>query len=69
MGFPRRGRHVGFGGNVLSRALGTTRAGNKRAGVVLVKVSHLVGGPAACGAEALALFGPHAGILWSAASP
>jgi hypothetical protein len=52
-----------FGWNAGLLALGTTCAGNKRAGVVLVKVRHVLRSPAACGAEALALFCPHAGIM------
>jgi hypothetical protein len=52
-----------FGWNAGLLALGTTCAGNEGAGVVLVKVRHVLGSPAACGAEALALFSPHAGIM------
>jgi hypothetical protein len=63
VGCPLQGGYSVFGWNAGLLALGTTCAGNKRAGVVLVKVRHMLRSPAACGAEALALFSPHAGIM------
>lgn len=62
-GFPLHYRTAVFGSDGGLRALRTADAGNECAGVVLVKVRHVLGGPATCGAEALALFSPHAGIL------
>lgn len=63
VGCPLQGGYSVFGWNAGLLALGTTCAGHKRAGVVLVKVRHVLRSPAACGAEALALFSPHAGIM------